>query len=77
MDTFAGMSSVQSFSPGWARHELLEKTLAGRKQLVDRLEELALDGAGGRRITLRRRSGQADLLPFDFDANPAHFYSSF
>jgi len=67
MDTFEGISGLQSFSPGWGDRELLEKTLVGRRKLVDRLEELAIDGAGGankhqRLIVGVRGSGKTHVL---------------
>ncbi|MHC4863118.1 MAG: tetratricopeptide repeat protein [Planctomycetota bacterium] len=67
MDGFEGVAGMQSFWPGWSRPEVLEKTLAGRKELVDRLEELAIDGAGGpnkhqRLIVGVRGSGKTHVL---------------
>ena len=67
METFNGSATLQSFAPGWCDPGLLEKTLVGRKDLVDRLEELALDGAGGpnkhqRLIVGARGSGKTHVL---------------
>jgi tetratricopeptide (TPR) repeat protein len=67
MSTFDGISAVQSFSPGWGKPEFLEKILVGREELVDRLEELAIDGAGGtnkhqRLIVGVRGSGKTHVL---------------
>ena len=42
-----GSKTLQSFAPNWGEPELLEKTLVGRRELVDRLEQLVIDGAGG------------------------------
>ena len=66
-DGFRGTKTLQTFSPRWTNDELLEKTLAGRRELVDRLEELARDGAGGpnkhqRLIIGVRGSGKTHLL---------------
>ena len=47
MDTFRGSRTLLSFAPRWTDPEILDKTLVGRRDLVDRLEELAIDGAGG------------------------------
>ena len=67
MESYRGTRSLQSFSPAWADPEILEKTLVGRKALVDRLEELAIDGAGGpskhqRLIVGVRGSGKTHVL---------------
>ncbi len=67
METYRGTKSLQPFSPNWADPEILEKTLIGRKPLVDRLEELVLDGAGGankhqRLIVGVRGSGKTHVL---------------
>ena len=67
MDSFKGQKSLLSFSPGWSDSALLEKTLIGRRDLVDRLEELAIDGAGGlnkhqRLIIGPRGSGKTHVL---------------
>jgi tetratricopeptide (TPR) repeat protein len=43
----AGAKTLLTFSPRWTDEDLLERTLAGRRDLVDRLEHLAHDGAGG------------------------------
>ncbi|RJO63383.1 MAG: tetratricopeptide repeat protein [Myxococcales bacterium] len=58
---------LQSFAPGWGDPEVLEKTLVGRRDLVDRLEELVIDGAGGnnkhqRLIIGVRGSGKTHVL---------------
>src|SRR5581483_9366379 len=60
-------SSLQPFSPRWTNPELLEKTLVGRRALVDKLESLALEGAGGpnkyqRLIIGPRGSGKTHVL---------------
>ena len=47
MDMDPEKEALLSFSPGWGKPEVLEATLVGRKELVDRLEQLVLDGAGG------------------------------
>ena len=47
METFTGVKTLQSFAPNWGDPELLEKTLVGRRELVDRLARLAADGASG------------------------------
>ncbi len=47
MKKSTGTRKLHSFAPGWSDPELLERTLVGRKKLVDRLEELAIDGAEG------------------------------
>ena len=47
MDKYGGIKTLQSFTPIWTDEGILEKTLVGRKALVDRLEELVIDGAGG------------------------------
>lgn len=43
----SGAKTLLTFSPRWTNEKLLERTLAGRRELVDRLEQLARDGAGG------------------------------
>ena len=63
----SGTKTLLSFSPRWADEQLLESTLAGRRELVDRLEELARDGAGGankhqRLIVGVRGSGKTHVL---------------
>jgi tetratricopeptide (TPR) repeat protein len=60
-------AAPQSFAPGWSDAALLEQTLVGRKDLVDRLQELAIDGAGGpnkhqRLIVGPRGSGKTHVL---------------
>jgi len=60
-------AALQSFAPGWSDAALLEQTLVGRKDLVDRLEELAIDGAGSankhqRLIVGSRGSGKTHVL---------------
>jgi tetratricopeptide (TPR) repeat protein len=67
MDKAGSIKSLQSFSPGWSDPEILEKTLVGRRDLVDQLEELAIDGAGGpnkhqRLIIGFRGSGKTHVL---------------
>ncbi len=67
MEAYRNTRSLQSFSPTWTDPELLEKTLVGRKDLVDRLEELAIDGTGGpnkhqRLIVGVRGSGKTHVL---------------
>ncbi len=67
MDKARSIKSLQSFSPGWSDPEILEKTLVGRRDLVNRLEELAIDGAGGpnkhqRLIIGFRGSGKTHVL---------------
>lgn len=62
-----GTKVLQSFSPSWTRADILERTLVGRKDLVDRLEELVIDGAGGcnqhqRLIVGVRGSGKTHVL---------------
>ncbi|MCP4756767.1 MAG: hypothetical protein GY866_38380, partial [Proteobacteria bacterium] len=47
MKEFKGTRKLQSFAPNWSDPELLERTLTGREQLVNKLEELAVDGAKG------------------------------
>lgn len=64
---FRGTKTLQTFSPRWTDDELLEKTLAGRRELVDRFEALARDGAGGpnkhqRLIIGVRGSGKTHVL---------------
>ena len=44
MDNPKRIRTLQSFSPGWSDPEILEKTLVGRLDLVNRLEELVIDG---------------------------------
>ncbi len=67
MDKSSSIRTLQSFSPGWSDPEILEKTLAGRRELVDRLEELVIDGVGGpnkhqRLIIGFRGSGKTHVL---------------
>lgn len=67
MDSFQDATMPQSFSPGWGDPEMLEKTLTGREDLVDRLEELVRDGAGGpnkhqRLVVGPRGSGKTHVL---------------
>ena len=67
MDKARSLKSLQSFSPGWSDPEILEKALVGRLDLVDRLEELVIDGAGGpnkhqRLIIGFRGSGKTHVL---------------
>ena len=67
MESYRGTRSLQSFSPIWTDPEILEQTLIGRKALVDRLEELTIDGAGGpnkhqRLIVGVRGSGKTHVL---------------
>jgi len=67
MNKSKSIRTLQSFSPGWSDQEILEKTLVGRRDLVDRLEELAIDGAGGpnkhqRLIIGFRGSGKTHVL---------------
>ena len=64
---FQGSKTLQPFSPRWTDPELLERTLVGRKDLVDRLEQLVLEGAGGpnkyqRLIIGPRGSGKTHIL---------------
>lgn len=67
MDSFSGTKVLHTFSPRWVDPQILEQTLVGRRELVDRLEELALDGAGGpnkhqRLIVGVRGSGKTHVL---------------
>jgi len=67
MEKPKSIRTLQSFSPGWSDPEILEKTLVGRLDLVDRLEELVIDGAGGpnkhqRLIIGFRGSGKTHVL---------------
>jgi tetratricopeptide (TPR) repeat protein len=64
---FQGTKTLQPFSPRWTDPELLEKTLVGRRVLVDKLEQLAIEGAGGpnkyqRLIIGPRGSGKTHVL---------------
>ena len=67
MNSYKGSKKLLAFSPGWADADILEKTLVGRRDLVNRLEELAIDGAGGpnkhqRLIVGARGSGKTHVL---------------
>src|ERR1019366_4612938 len=64
---FQGTSTLQPFAPRWTDPDLLEKILVGRKALVDKLEQLAIEGAGGpnkyqRLIIGPRGSGKPHVL---------------
>ena len=64
---FQGTKTLQPFAPRWTDPDLLEKTLVGRRELVDKLEQLVLDGAGGpnkyqRLIIGPRGSGKTHVL---------------
>jgi tetratricopeptide (TPR) repeat protein len=64
---FKGTKTLQPFSPRWTDPDLLEKTLIGRRELVDKLEQLVLEGAGGpnkyqRLIIGPRGSGKTHVL---------------
>ena len=50
MQPFVGLKTLQSFAPNWGDPELLEETLVGRRALVDRLLQLAVDGANGQTL---------------------------
>ena len=72
-----GLNYLQTFNPGESKPELLEHTLVGRKDLVDRLEELVIESSKGgnkfqRLIIGPRGSGKThNLLPaFDRPAYP-------
>ena len=63
----SGTKKLQSFAPNWGDPQVLERTLVGRRQLVDRLEELAIDGARGgplhqRLIVGPRGSGKTHVV---------------
>ena len=64
---FQGTSTLQPFAPRWTDPDLLEKILVGRRALVDKLEQLAIEGAGGpnkyqRLIIGPRGSGKTHVL---------------
>ncbi len=52
-----GLNYLQTFNPVESKHELLEHTLVGRKNLVDRLEELVIESTqGGNKLCLTNRT---------------------
>jgi hypothetical protein len=62
-----GLNYLQTFNPTESKAELLEKTLTGRKELVDLLEKLLIDSAASgnkqqRLIVGPRGSGKTHLL---------------
>ncbi len=62
-----GLNYLQTFNPGESKSELLEHTLIGRKDLVDRLEELVIEGSNSgnkfqRLIIGPRGSGKTHVL---------------
>jgi Cdc6-like AAA superfamily ATPase len=62
-----GLNYLQTFNPVESKPDLLEHTLVGRKDLVDRLEELVVESATGgnkvQRLTIGPRgSGKTHLL---------------
>jgi len=64
---YQGTKTLQPFSPRWADPDLLEKTSIGRKALIDKLEQLAIEGAGGpnkyqRLLIGPRGSGKTHVL---------------
>lgn len=64
---FQGTKTLQPFAPRWTDPDLLEKTLIGRRELVAKLEQLVLEGAGGpnkyqRLVIGPRGSGKTHVL---------------
>ena len=58
---------LRAFAPGWCDPGLLEATLIGRRDLVDRYEKLVIEGAGGpnkfqRLVVGPRGSGKTHIL---------------